>query len=213
MVVRFEHGVPVALNGRSFETLAALFLEANAIGGRHGLGMSNQIENRVIDAKSRGVYEAPGMALLHLVYERLLSAVHNENTTTCTSRWGASWGVSSTRGAGTTQSRCCSRSLSSGGCPRPSPERSRSSSDAATTILSSPPTPTIRPTHPRSCRWRRRRVPSPEDRIGALSLQNLSVGDNRALLLHYAQVLGLPQGAEQQLKELMGGDSTNASTS
>ena len=81
VAVRFERGVPVALNGKTFPNVVELFLEANRIGGRHGLGMSDQIENRVIEAKSRGVYEAPGMALLHLVYERILSAVHSENTT------------------------------------------------------------------------------------------------------------------------------------
>ncbi len=80
IAVTFEAGIPVALNGKRFETARELFLEANAIGGRHGLGMSDQIENRVIDAKSRGIYEAPGMALLHITYERLLSAIHNENT-------------------------------------------------------------------------------------------------------------------------------------
>ena len=78
--VRFEHGQPVALNGESIESPAALILRANEIGGRHGLGMSDQIENRVIEAKSRGIYEAPGMALLHVAYERLLSAIHNEQT-------------------------------------------------------------------------------------------------------------------------------------
>ncbi|HZA49185.1 MAG TPA: argininosuccinate synthase, partial [Myxococcaceae bacterium] len=81
VTVEFAQGTPVAINGRRFGSLYELFLEANATGGRHGLGMSDQIENRVIDAKSRGVYEAPGMALLHLVYDRLLSATHNENTT------------------------------------------------------------------------------------------------------------------------------------
>jgi argininosuccinate synthase len=78
--VDFERGRPVALNGKRFETAIDLMLEANAIGGRHGLGTSDQIENRVIEAKSRGIYEAPGMALLHAAYERLLSAIHNENT-------------------------------------------------------------------------------------------------------------------------------------
>jgi len=80
VTVEFKNGVPVSLNGRSFSSLAELFLEANRIGGRHGLGMSDQIENRVIEAKSRGIYESPGMALLHISYERLLSAVHNEQT-------------------------------------------------------------------------------------------------------------------------------------
>ncbi len=80
VTVRFEDGQPVALNGRAFDSPVDLFLEANAIGGRHGLGMSDQIENRIIEAKSRGIYEAPGMALLHVAYERLVSGIHNEDT-------------------------------------------------------------------------------------------------------------------------------------
>jgi argininosuccinate synthase len=80
VAVRFAEGQPVALNGESFADPVALLLEANAIGGRHGLGMSDQIENRIIEAKSRGIYEAPGMALLHVVYERLVNAIHNEET-------------------------------------------------------------------------------------------------------------------------------------
>jgi argininosuccinate synthase len=80
VTVRFHEGWPVALNGREFATRAELVREANVIGGRHGLGMSDQIENRIIEAKSRGIYEAPGMALLHLTYERLVTAIHNEGT-------------------------------------------------------------------------------------------------------------------------------------
>ena len=78
--VRFEQGQPVALNGKTFPDALALFMEANAIGGRHGLGMCDQIENRIIEAKSRGIYEAPGMALLHIAYERLVTGIHNEDT-------------------------------------------------------------------------------------------------------------------------------------
>jgi argininosuccinate synthase len=78
--VRFEEGWPVALNDERFEDRVALVRRANAIGGRHGLGTSDQIENRIVEAKSRGVYEAPGMALLHLAYERLVNAIHNEAT-------------------------------------------------------------------------------------------------------------------------------------
>ncbi len=78
--VRFEHGLPVALNGEERPDPVGLIHRANQIGGRHGLGLSDQIENRVIEAKSRGVYEAPGMALLHIAYERLLTAIHNEQT-------------------------------------------------------------------------------------------------------------------------------------
>jgi argininosuccinate synthase len=78
--VRFEEGVPVALNGASYDSLVDLILEANRIGGRHGLGMSDQIENRIIEAKSRGIYEAPGLALLFIAYERLVTGIHNEDT-------------------------------------------------------------------------------------------------------------------------------------
>jgi argininosuccinate synthase len=80
VVVRFEEGQPTALNGQIFADPVALFLEANTIGGRHGLGMSDQIENRIIEAKSRGIYEAPAMALLHIAYERLVTGIHNEDT-------------------------------------------------------------------------------------------------------------------------------------
>ncbi|WP_239372890.1 argininosuccinate synthase [Snodgrassella gandavensis] len=78
--VRFAEGVPVALNGVEYNDPVALILEANRIGGRHGLGMTDQIENRIIEAKSRGIYEAPAMALLHIAYERLLTGIHNEDT-------------------------------------------------------------------------------------------------------------------------------------
>ncbi|WP_317697448.1 argininosuccinate synthase, partial [Aeromicrobium sp. REDSEA-S32_B7] len=78
--IRFDQGRPVAINGETFRDPVALAMEANAIGGRHGLGMSDQIENRIIEAKSRGIYEAPGMALLWIAYERLLNAIHNEDT-------------------------------------------------------------------------------------------------------------------------------------
>ena len=78
--VRFEEGRPVALNGVAYDSLVELILEANRIGGRHGLGMSDQIENRIIEAKSRGIYEAPGLALLFIAYERLVTGIHNEDT-------------------------------------------------------------------------------------------------------------------------------------
>ena len=80
VTVRFEEGQPVALNGKRFDNLVDLILAANTIGGRHGLGMSDQIENRIIEAKSRGIYEAPGLALLFIAYERLVTGIHNEDT-------------------------------------------------------------------------------------------------------------------------------------
>jgi argininosuccinate synthase len=78
--IQFVQGRPVAINGKDFTDVVALMKEANAIAGRHGLGMADQIENRIIEAKSRGIYEAPGMALLFIAYERLVSAIHNEDT-------------------------------------------------------------------------------------------------------------------------------------
>src|SRR4051794_2661873 len=80
VIIGFEYGRPVTINGKEFGSAVELVLEANAVGGRHGLGMSDQIENRIIEAKSRGIYEAPGMALLHAAYERLVNAIHNEDT-------------------------------------------------------------------------------------------------------------------------------------
>jgi argininosuccinate synthase len=80
VTVRFDEGQPQALNGITFKDPVQLVLEANRVGGRHGLGMSDQIENRIIEAKSRGIYEAPGMALLFIAYERLITGIHNEDT-------------------------------------------------------------------------------------------------------------------------------------
>ncbi len=80
VTIRFHEGWPVAINGKEFPSRVALVTEANAIGGRHGLGMCDQIENRIIEAKSRGIYEGPGIALLHIAYERLITGIHNENT-------------------------------------------------------------------------------------------------------------------------------------
>ncbi|MEG0411439.1 MAG: argininosuccinate synthase, partial [Comamonas sp.] len=78
--ITFDEGRPVAINGNAVTDLVEVFMELNRIGGRHGIGMSDQIENRIIEAKSRGIYEAPGMALLHIAYERLVSGIHNEDT-------------------------------------------------------------------------------------------------------------------------------------
>ena len=80
VTVRFEAGLPVAIDGAAFANQVELLTAANEIGGRHGLGMSDQIENRIIESKSRGIYEAPGMALLHIAYDRLVSGIHNEDT-------------------------------------------------------------------------------------------------------------------------------------
>ncbi|MEY5004781.1 MAG: argininosuccinate synthase [Actinomycetota bacterium] len=80
VTIKFVQGRPVAINGERLPSAVDIIMKANEIGGRHGLGMSDQIENRIIEAKSRGIYEAPGMALIHIAYERLLTAIHNEDT-------------------------------------------------------------------------------------------------------------------------------------
>jgi argininosuccinate synthase len=183
----WEQGQPVELNGKRFSSPYELFLEANRIGGRHGLGMSDQIENRVIDAKSRGIYEAPGMALLHLGYERLLSAIHNENTLDLYFTLGRRLG----------------RLLYEGKWFDPEALMLR---DGLTRWVAPAVTGTVRVELRRGDDWTvlstraeymsyapeklsMERVAdpafTPEDRIGALELQNLSVGDNRDLLLHH----------------------------
>jgi argininosuccinate synthase len=191
VVVRFQAGVPVSLNGKTFTSLSALFLEANAIGGRHGLGMSDQIENRVIDAKSRGIYEAPGMALLHLAYERLLSAIHNENTMDLYFTLGRKLGRLLYEGKWYDPEALLLRDgLTRWIAP--------SVTGAVTVELRRGDDWTILETRaeymgyaPEKLSMERVAEPAftPEDRIGALELQNLSVGDNRALLLHHLDSL------------------------
>jgi argininosuccinate synthase len=191
IAVTWEQGQPVALNGQRFASPYELFLEANRIGGRHGLGMSDQIENRVIDAKSRGVYEAPGMALLHLSYERLLSAIHNENTLDLYF----------------TQGRRLGRLLYEGKWYDPEALMLR---DGLTRWVAPAVTGKVTVELRRGDDWtlldttaqymsyaphklsmERVEEPAftPEDRIGALELQNLNVGDNRALLLHHLEAV------------------------
>ena len=108
VTVRFVEGMPVALNGVTYDDPVALMMEANAIGGRHGLGMSDQIENRIIEAKSRGIYEAPGMALFSSSgMSRLITGIHNEDTDRCEYRvtTAAAWAGCSIRVDGSTRSR------------------------------------------------------------------------------------------------------------
>ncbi|MFT3712932.1 MAG: argininosuccinate synthase [Archangium sp.] len=203
VTVTWERGVPVALNGKRYESLVSLFLEANKIGGRHGLGMSDQIENRVIDAKSRGIYEAPAMALLHLTYERILSAVHNENTTDLYCTLGRRLG----------------RLLYEGRWYDPEAMLARESlvrwvstaiTGEVTLELRRGDDVTILKTDAAQSAYAPEKLSmektvgafSPEDRIGALELQNLNVSDNRALLLHYADALKLAPGGES-IKNLL----------
>jgi argininosuccinate synthase len=187
VTVRFEQGRPTALNGTPFDTAYGIVSEANRIGGRHGLGMSDQIENRVIEAKSRGIYEAPGMALLHIAYERLLSAIHNESTLDLYA----------------TQGRRLGRLLYEGRWFDPEAmmlkeglvrwvatsvtgevELELRRGDDYTLLATRADYMAYAP-HKLSMEKVEDAPFTPEDRIGALELQNLSVGDNRALLLHH----------------------------
>jgi argininosuccinate synthase len=195
--VSFERGVPVALNGKRFDSLFELVVEANRIGGRHGLGMSDQIENRVIEAKSRGIYEAPGMALLHVTYERLLSAIHNESTLDHYFTMGRRLGRLLYEGRwfdpeGLLLKDALTRWIAPSVTGTVTLELRRGEDysllDTRAEHMSYDP-------HKLSME----KVASaftPEDRIGALEMQNLSVMDNRALLLHHLKGLGALVGVD-----------------
>ena len=191
VTIGFEQGVPATIDGKRFGSLFELFVECNRIGGRHGLGMSDQIENRVIDAKSRGIYEAPGMALLHVVYERLLSAIHNENTLDTYAVWGRRLGRLLYEGKWYDPEACMIKdALQRWVAP--------SVTGSVTLELRRGDDYTILDTRaehmayaPDKLSMERVEAPpfTPEDRIGALELQNLSVLDNRDQLLHHLRSL------------------------
>ena len=185
--VTFEQGVPTAINGKRFGSTYELFLEANRIGGRHGLGMSDQIENRVVEAKSRGIYEAPGMALLHAVYERLLSAIHNENTLDVYATQGRRLGRLLYEGKWYDPEAMMLRdALSRWIAPAVTGEVTlelRRGDDW--TILNTRAEYMSYAPHKLSMERVEEPAFTPLDRIGALEMQTLSVGDNRELLLHH----------------------------
>jgi argininosuccinate synthase len=186
ITVEIEAGVPVAVNGKRFDSLFALFVECNAIGGRHGLGMSDQIENRVIDAKSRGIYEAPGMALLHIVYERLVSAIHNESTTDLYFTLGRRLGRLLYEGKwydpeSLMLKDAMTRWIAPAVSGKVTLELRRG--DDYTLLDTQAPHMAY---HPEKLSMEKvASAFTPEDRIGALEMQTLALGDNRALLLHY----------------------------
>ncbi|MBK9071087.1 MAG: argininosuccinate synthase [Myxococcales bacterium] len=205
VTVTFEQGWPVALSGTRYASAFELFRKANEIGGRHGLGMSDQIENRVIDAKSRGIYEAPGMALLHLAYERLVSAIHNENTIDQYFSLGRRLGRLLYEGKWyDPEAMMLKDSLMRWVAP--------SITGEVTLELRRGDDYTLLDTRadymayaPEKLSMERVEEPAftPEDRIGALELQNLSVADNRAMLLHHlASTRQLGQGASADASAL-----------
>ncbi len=186
VTVVYENGVPVSINGVRFASLVELMLEANKVGGRHGLGMSDQIENRVIEAKSRGIYEAPGMALLHIAYERLLSAIHNENTLDLYATLGRKLGRVLYEGKWfDPEAMLLKDGLTRWLAP--------SVSGSVTVELRRGDDYSIMDTQAEYMAYAPDKLSmekvegafSPEDRIGALEMQNISVQDNRQFLLHH----------------------------
>jgi len=176
-------GVPVAINGVAYSSPVSLLLKANEIGGRHGLGMSDQIENRVIDAKSRGVYEAPGMALLHIGYERILSAVHNENTTDLYFTLGRRLGRLLYEGKwfdpeAMLLKDALTRWVATAVTGKVTLELRRG--DDYTLLSTDAEAAAYAPD--KLSMERTASAFTPEDRIGSLEMQNLSVDDNRELL-------------------------------
>jgi argininosuccinate synthase len=191
ITVELARGLPVAINGQRFASTFDCFLAMNAAGGRHGLGMSDQIENRVIDAKSRGVYEAPGMALANIVYERLLSAVHNENTTDLYFSLGRRLGRLLYEGRWfDPEALMLKEALTRWVAPAVTGSVTlelRRGDDY--TILD---TKAVRSAYePEKLSMEKTASAfTPEDRVGALEMQSLGVLDNRELLLHFAKALG-----------------------
>lgn len=207
VTVRFEEGRPVALNGIEHTDAVELILEANRIGGRHGLGMTDQIENRIIEAKSRGIYEAPGLALLFIAYERLITGIHNEDT------------IEQYRDNG----RKLGRLLYQGRwfdpqaiMLRESAQRwvARAVSGEVTVELRRGNDYSILNTESPNLTYKPERLTmekgesmfSPADRIGQLTMRNLDIADTREKLLTYAKVglLSAPSGAA--LPQLTEGD-------
>lgn len=203
--VTFEEGFPVALNGQRFDSPVALVEEANAIGGRHGLGMNDQIENRIIEAKSRGIYEAPGMALLHVTYERLLAGIHNEGTLDNYRTLGRRLGRLLYEGRWFDPQSLMLRDTLQKWV-------GRAVTGTVTLELRRGDDYTILNTESDNLTYHPERLSmervdgeafSPLDRIGQLSLRNLDIEDSRAKLEVYSRAGVLPGG---QVKALLEGD-------
>jgi argininosuccinate synthase len=205
IAIRFEEGRPVALNGKTFDDEVQLITEANAIGGRHGLGMSDQIENRIIEAKSRGIYEAPGLALLYIAYERLVTGIHNEDTIEQYRENGRSLGRLLYQGRWfdpqammrrETAQRWVARMIT--GEVGVELRRGNDYSILDTTS----PNLTYRPE--RLTMEKGEMFFTPQDRIGQLTMRNLDIVDTRDKLIAYAKTGLLAPSAASGLPRLSG---------
>jgi len=198
VTVRFDEGRPMSINGRDYADLVELLLEANRIGGRHGLGMSDQIENRIIEAKSRGIYEAPGLALLFIAYERLVTGIHNEDTIEQYRENGRRLGRLLYQGRWfdpqsimlrETAERWVARAITG----EVTIELRRGNDYSILNTVS--PNLTYQPE--RLTMEKGESSFSPQDRIGQLTMRNLDIADTRAKLLVYANagLMSLGQGS------------------
>jgi argininosuccinate synthase len=216
VTVRFDQGRPVALNGVEIPDLVALILEANRIGGRHGLGMSDQIENRIIEAKSRGIYEAPGLALLFIAYERLVTGIHNEDTIELYRDNGRKLGRLLYQGRWFDPQSIMLRETA---------ERwvARAITGEVTVELRRGNDYSIMNTESPNLTYKPERLTmekgessfSPQDRIGQLTMRNLDIADTREKLATYAKVglLSSPGGAPlpqlRQVHDIDSGDDSD----
>ena len=197
--VRFVEGWPVALNGTEFADPVELLLKANAIGGRHGLGMSDQIENRIIEAKSRGIYEAPGLALLYIAYERLITGIHNEDTIEQYRENGRRLGRLLYQGRWFDSQAMMLRDTAQRWIAKPITGEVtlelRRGNDYSILNTESPNL-TFKPE--RLSMEKTESTFSPRDRIGQLTMRNLDITDTRDKLMTYAQsgLITLSKGSE-----------------
>jgi argininosuccinate synthase len=199
VTIGFEEGFPVALNGTQFDDPVELLLEANRIGGRHGLGMSDQIENRIIEAKSRGIYEAPGLALLFIAYERLITGIHNEDTIEQYRESGRRLGRLLYQGRWFDSQTMMLRESAQRWVAKPitgevTVELRRGNDYSILNTES--PNLTFHPE--RLSMEKTESIFSPRDRIGQLTMRNLDITDTREKLLIYAKtgLITLSKGSE-----------------
>jgi argininosuccinate synthase len=206
ITVRFHEGFPVALNGAEYADPVELLLEANRIGGRHGLGMSDQIENRIIEAKSRGIYEAPGLALLFIAYERLITGIHNEDTIEQYRESGRKLGRLLYQGRWFDPQAIMLREAAQRWVAKPVTGEVtielRRGNDYSILNTDSPNLTF----HPERLSMEKTESSfSPRDRIGQLTMRNLDITDTRAKLMTYAQtgLIKLSKGTD--MPQLNGG--------
>ena len=207
VVVKFVEGWPVALNGVEFPDSVEMMLKANRIGGRHGLGMSDQIENRIIEAKSRGIYEAPGMALLFIAYERLVTGIHNEDTIEQYRENGRKLGRLLYQGRwfdpqSIMLRESAQRWVAKAVTGEVTLELRRGNDYSILNTVS--PNLTFKPE--RLSMEKTDSAFSPRDRIGQLTMRNLDITDTREKLGIYAGAGLLIQSGESALPKLKGGD-------